>query len=173
MVHIVVRLLVPLLAVLLMDGCGLRGPSVPAEEPRPPEWYTTNVPLMAAYLETLPDAAIGQTLDGILISDGRRWFEGFTYLGQPEDLPDGLRVRMLDDGTRPRAYMWLDDGSEPYSLVACSEPPFKGIRAVKLGDGPYAWKSLQPEHGVVFTPCMPPTWLPATRPSNPPPSGNE
>jgi hypothetical protein len=43
------------------------------------------------------------------------------------------------------------------------------MRAVRLGGGAYAWKTLQPQHGVVFTPCPPDAWLPEDRPSNRPP----
>jgi hypothetical protein len=157
-----------LLLVTIAGGCASRRDSGPSEPLREPEWYATNLPLMTAYLQTLPDSAIGRPLDGILISDGRRWFEGVTYLGKPEGLPKGIEVRLLDDGVQPRAYMWVAPGGEPYPLESCTEPPFKGIRAVRLGGGPYAWKSLRPEHGVVFTPCPPPAWLPEDRPSNRP-----
>jgi len=160
--------LLVLTSVVLAAGCGRRLPSGSQQAPRGPDWYATNIPLMAAYLDTLPDASIGKPLDGIAISDGGRWLEGVTYLGQPAGVPRGLQVRLVDDGKLARAYLWLEPDAGPYSLEACTEPPFKGIRAVRLGGGPYAWKTLLAEHGVVFTPCPPEAWLPEDRPSNRP-----
>jgi hypothetical protein len=161
------------LSLVLVAGCGRGGPSEPLQAPRPPEWYASNIPLMAAYLETLPDSATGKVLYGIALSDGDRWLEGVTYLGRPANAAEGLQVRLLDDGVSPRAYLWLERGAEPYPLDACVTPPFQGIRAVLLGDGPYAWKVLRPEHGVVYTPCPPAVWLPKDRPSNRPPPIDE
>jgi len=128
---------------------------------------------MASYLETLPDSAIGEPLPGITISDGSLWLEGVTYLGRREDVREGLQVRLLDDGKLALAYLWLEPSAAPYPLEACPAPPFQGIRAVSLGGGPYAWKTLQAEHGVVFTPCPPEAWLPEDRPSNRPPPEEE
>lgn len=167
---IAIVLLLAWIGAVLGGGCaGRRGP--PPEPPRTPEWYASNVPLIAAYLQTLPDAAAGQVLDGIPLSDGQRWFAGVTYLGEPDDLPEGLHVRLLDDGQSVRAYMWLDEGGEPYELESCGTGPFRGIRAIRIGGAPYAWKALRPEHGVVYSPCPPASWLPADRPSAPSESG--
>jgi len=160
-------------------GCGLlgRGGGGDGREgvygaPRPPEWYASNAPLMVDYLDTLPDSRIGEPLQGILLSDGERWLEGLVYLGDPVvPLPEGVNARLVDDGERAIAYLWLDAGAEPFTLSPCPDGPQRGIRAQRAGGAPYAWKALRPEHGLVYTLCPPATWLPADRPSARPAPG--
>jgi hypothetical protein len=140
------------------------------------EWYAANGPLLAEYLKTLPASSIGQPLKGIRLAgdpEESRWLEGQTYLGVPTGLPAGVGVRLVDDGNRVLAYLWLDAGAEPYGLEPCSSGEQKGIRARRAGGGPHAWKALEAQHGVVYTACPPevwiPAWAPSRRPSPPPP----
>ena len=167
------------LAALLATGAvavdgvstGCRGGGPPPQEMPGPECSAGNVPIMTAYLETLPDDAIGAPVDGILLSDGQRWLAGQTYLGAPAGLPDGVNVRLLDDGLLVTAFVWLDPGAEPFVLEPCDDGPQRGIRARQAGGGAYAWRALQAEHGLVYTICPPEAWLPADRPSARPPAG--
>lgn len=153
----------------LAAGCalapGLGGGEPVFEESMTPQWYASNAPLLTDYLDTLPDTAIGQPIDGILLSDGKRWLEGLVYLGRPAGLPEGVNVRLLDDGATPIAYVWLDPEAEPFVLEPCPSGPQRGIRARRAGGGPYAWRALEPEHGLVYTICPPASWLPVDRPS--------
>lgn len=155
-----------------VSGCGIPGMGGPGPpvitESMSPEWYASNAPLLTDYLSTLPDSAIGTPIDGILLSDGQHWLAGLTYLGEPAGLPDGVHVRLLDDGTLVTAYVWLDPGAEPFVLEPCESGPQRGIRARRAGGGAYAWRALEPDHGLVATICPPAEWLPADRPSNRP-----
>lgn len=163
------RLAVLLGAALWLAGCGLiggRGGGGPVyTESMSPAWYQSNAPIMTEYLRTLPESAVGQPIDGILLSDGQHWLAGTTYLGVPAGVPAGVNVRLVDDGTQVFAYLWLEEGAEPFVLEPCSDGPQRGIRARRAGGGAYAWRSLKPEHGLVYTQCPPPAWVPADRPS--------
>jgi len=155
--------------VALAAGCGrLRGGGDVGPvftESMTPQWYTSNAPLLIDYLDTLPDGKIGKPLDGILLSDGKHWLAGLVYLGRPKGLPEGVNVRLLDDGQTAIAYVWLDPGAAPLTLEPCPSGSQRGIRARRAGGGPYAWRALEPEHGLVYTVCPPAAWLPADRPS--------
>lgn len=171
----VLRALLPALGVAaLAAGCALGGAGGGGgpvyEESMSPDWYATNAPLLIDYLDTLPDSAVGRPLDGILLSDGKRRLEGFTYLGRPKGLPEGVNVRLVDDGTRAIAYIWLDPDAAAFPLEPCPDGPQRGIRARRAGGGPYAWRALEPSHGLVYTICPPEAWLPADRPSARPPA---
>lgn len=157
------------LTCALWLGCGGRGGGPVFQESMTPQWLAANEVILTDYLATLPDQAVGTQIDGILLSDGKRWLAGETYLGEPAALTDGLNVRLLDNGQRVIAYLWLDPGTEPYVLEPCPDGPQKGLRARRAGGGAYAWKALRPEHGLVETLCPPPSWVPADRPSARPP----
>lgn len=164
------------LLVAIASACGIPmlGGGDPPEikESMSPEWYASNAPLLTDYLATLPGNAIGQPIDGILLSDGVHWLAGLTYLGEPRvDLPEGVNVRLFDDGTTVTAYLWLEPETEPFVLEPCADGPQRGIRARRAGGGAYAWRALEPDHGLVLTICPPEAWLPADRPSNRPPPG--
>jgi len=159
--------------VWLGSGCSV--PLIPqapvARVSATPEWFESNGPLLAEYLRTLPDSAIGQPLRGIRLSgkgEGLRWLEGQTYLGVPEGLPSGVEVRMIGDGRRVVAYVWVERGGGEYVLEPCESGEQEGIRARLAGGGPYAWKALKPEHGVVYTVCPPEEWVPDPLPSTQP-----
>lgn len=160
---------------LVAGGCGLvgggGGPPVFAPS-MSPGWYASNAPILTDYLDTLPNSSVGQPIDGILLSDGQRWLAGETYLGEPTGLPEGVNVRLLDDGTMVIAYVWLDLGATALVLEPCADGPQRGIRARMAGGGSYAWRALEPEHGLVYTICPPDAWVPADRPSAPPPTGD-
>ncbi len=163
------------LAVAIGSGCGVPGlgggdpPEI--QESMSPQWFASNAPLLTDYLATLPAASVGSPIDGILLSDGVRWLAGLTYLGEPAGLPEGVNVRLLDDGTIVTAYVWLDPGTASFSLQPCNDGPQRGIRARLAGGGAYAWRALEPDHGLVYTICPPAAWLPEDRPSNRPPPG--
>jgi len=128
----------------------------------PEAWQRVNSPLVQEYLGTLPESQRGQLLGGILLSDGTRWFEGQTYLGAPQTDHPGLQVRLLRDPSgRVRAYLRLDEGSDPYPLGPCTQSETPGIRARALTGEVHAWYSLTPEHGFVYTVCPLPAWLDA------------
>jgi hypothetical protein len=157
--------LAPLLIIVFIACSG------PGREPRAPtgppitipgtaEWYLANEPLVEEYLTTLPDSARGSVLDGIKLSDGRRWFAGSTYLGRVEGLPPGTHVALLREQDEVMAFMWIAEDGQPLPLEACESGQNKGIRARKLAGQVYAWKALSPGHGVVFTPCPPDAWIP-------------
>lgn len=150
-------------------GCGLFGRSGGGEpvftESMTPAWYAANAPLLTDYLDTLPGSAVGTRIDGILLSDGQRWLAGTTFLGEPQGLPSGVNVRLLDDEVRVIAYVWLEEGAAPFTLEPCADGPQRGIRARRAGGGAYTWRALLPEHGLVYTICPPPAWVPAERPS--------
>ena len=152
---------------LVLAGCGSFGPGsgrgehTPSHIPGTREWYESSTPIVKEYLTTLPDDAIGRPLDGIRLSDGGRWFEGYTYLGRPRNLPPQLRVTMMRVEGRVVAFMWVEEGGEPFALAAC-EGEDLGIRARRLEGTVLAWQALRPEHGVVSTPCPPEAWLPAS-----------
>jgi len=92
-----------------------------------------------------------------------------TYRRFPVVFTRGEGVRLFDDGTIVTAYVWLDPGAAPFSLEPCDDGPQRGIRARRAGGGAYAWRALEPDHGLVSTICPPPAWLPEDRPSNRPP----
>jgi hypothetical protein len=152
------------LLLLFSSGCGgvggARRPESPLEVPATREWYETNIPIVEAYLKTLPEDEVGKTIDGILLSDGQRIFAGDTYLGAPTPLPSGVHARLMRHGERTVAYIWIDEGGESLPLEPCESGEQKGIRARRLGGGAYAWKSLTPAHGMVYTACPPRSWLP-------------
>jgi hypothetical protein len=126
----------------------------------PEAWQRVNLPLVQEYLLTLPESQRGQSLGGILLSDGTRWFEGYTYLGAPQSDHPGLQVRLLRDPRgRVRAYLRLDEGSDPYPLGPCTGSETPGIRARQLTGEVHAWYALAPEHGFVYTVCPLPEWL--------------
>ncbi len=134
------------------------------------EWHASNGPLLAEYLKTLPENAVGQPLKGIRLSgdsESSRWLEGQVYRGVPSGLPEGLGVRLVDDGQRVLAFVWLESGASPYELQACESGEQKGIRARLAGGGAYAWIRVRPEHGVVYTACPPVEWLPTEGSSSP------
>jgi hypothetical protein len=132
----------------------------PITVPGTQEWYLANEPIVEEYLTTLPDSARGSVLNGIKLSDGRRWFAGFTYLGRVEGLPTGTNVAMFREHDKVMAFMWIAEDGEPLPLEACESGQNKGIRARKLAGQVYAWKALSPGHGVVVTPCPPDAWIP-------------
>jgi hypothetical protein len=163
---------------LLLLGLACGHPGGPSASQTPisatPEWFASNGPLLAEYLRTLPPTDIGKPLRGIrLAGEGAssRWLEGQTYLGVPGGIPAGVGVRLIDDGRRVVAYVWVEHGGGEYVLEPCESGEQEGIRARRAGGGPYAWKALKPEHGLVYTVCPPEDWIPddapSTRPAGP------
>ena len=152
------------LACGLLGGRG--GPPVITES-MSAQWYQQNAVIMIDYLNTMPPNRIGQKLPGILLSDGDRWLAGDTYLGIPEDLPEGVNVRMIEEDSNRTAYIWLDKDAAPLPLEPCKDGPQRGIRARRAGGGPYTWRTLRADHGLVYTICPPPNWR------LPKPSGEE
>jgi hypothetical protein len=136
-----------------------REPEAPIRRPQSAAWYAANAPIVEEYLTTLSDSQIGTPLGGIPLSDGKRWFEGDIYLGRPENLPDAVHIVLLRRSEQVVAYLWIDEGGEPFPLEACGK---KGasIRARRLGGTVHAWRALRPEHGIVYTECPPAEWLP-------------
>lgn len=156
------------LVVASAGGCGLLGGGGGGpvyQESMSPAWYAGNAPILTDYLDTLPSSAVGQPIEGIMLSDGKRWRAGEIYLGEPGGLPEGVNVRLFDDGTTVTAFVWLDEGSAPFTLEPCPDGPQRGIRARMAGGGAYAWRAVEPAHGLVYTICPPEAWLPADRPS--------
>ena len=156
--------------VLLGPGCGYPLARSPAEAriSATPEWFASNGPLLAEYLRTLPPSAVGKPLRGIRLSGesgDSRWLEGQTYLGVPDTIPAGVGVRMIDDGRRVVAYVWVERGGGEFLLEPCESGEQEGIRARRAGGGPYAWKTLKPQHGLVYTACPPEDWVPDDAPS--------
>ena len=149
--------------ILIVSGCGLlgRGGEPAFTESMSPQWYDQNAVILTDYLDTLPARQIGHPLTGIMLSDGEHWLAGEIYLGIPADLPEGVNVRLLKNGVRVTAYIWLEEGAKPLSLTPCKNGPQRGIRARRAGGGTFTWRTLQPDHGLVYTICPPPSWLPA------------
>jgi hypothetical protein len=150
-------------------GCGysLGGANFQTPVSATAEWHASNGPLLAEYLKTLPQSAVGQPLKGIRLSgdsEGSRWLEGQIYRGVPVGLPEGLGVRLVDDGQRVLAFVWVENGAAAYELQACESGEQEGIRARLAGGGSYAWTRVLSEHGVVYTACPPPEWLPQEGP---------
>ena len=159
---------------LLVAGCGLlgRGGGPVMTESMTPQWYAQNAVILTDYLETLPASQIGQPLSGILLSDGKHWLAGEVYLGIPADLPEGVNVRLLRQDDEVTAYIWLDPGAAPLDLSPCESGPQRGIRARRAGGGTYTWRTLQADHGLVYTICPPAAWSPKNMPaSDTPPAG--
>ncbi len=152
------------LLVLVAVGCGGGAPAVddraPRARPGSPEWTRSSEPLVRAFLSTLSPLVIGQPLDGIRLSDDERWFEGDIYLGRPTGTPAGLFVVMLKHEGETLAYMWAEPEAEPFELEGCDEEHKPGIRARRLSGHVHTWKTVRPEHGVVYTECPPETWIP-------------
>lgn len=159
---------------LLVGGCGLlgRGGEPVMTESMTPQWYAQNAVILTDYLDTLPASQIGHPLSGILLSDGEHWLAGEVYLGSPADLPEGVNVRLLSQDGEVTAYIWLDPGAAPLDLTPCESGPQRGIRARRAGGGAYTWRTLKPDHGLVYTICPPANWLPKNLPltSAPPPA---
>ena len=152
---------------LATSSCALLSRLGPAPKPGPalqpsaaPAWYAQNGPIIRAYLESLPQSAVGSKLPGIRLSDGKLWLEGLTYLGPGQNLPPGLLVRLVGDESALYAYLWLEEGAEPLLLTPCRDGPQKGIRSRQAGGGVFAWKQLSAKAGVVYTECPPAEWLP-------------
>ncbi|HIL80795.1 MAG TPA: hypothetical protein EYG54_05975 [Myxococcales bacterium] len=157
-----------LVVLLLPSGCftllgGGGGPPSPPPFSATSEWHASNGPLLAEYLKTLPPSAIGQPLKGIRLSGdsgASRWLEGQVYLGVPAGLPEGVGARLVDDGQRVIAFVWVEDGADALTLEPCETGEQAGIRARLAGGGPFAWKQLRAVHGVVYTVCPPEGWVP-------------
>lgn len=154
------------LALVLMLGCaGLPGVGRSPDErpahqrPRSDQWYESNAPLVREYLAHLPESAKGKPLAGIPLSDGSRRFEGDVYRGRRQDLAPGLTVVLIEREGNVVAYFWLEEGSEPLPLEACEAGEDAGIRAYRLGGAAYAWRSVAPEHGILYTTCPPADWV--------------
>jgi len=155
--------------VILFGGFGCATPLVGGGSPpeqRPfsatSEWHATNGPLLAEYLKTLPPSAIGEPLKGIRlsgVSGASRWLEGQVYLGVPTGLPEGVGARLVEDGQRVIAYVWIEEGGDALTLEPCEVGEQAGIRARLAGGGPFAWKQLRSDHGVVYTACPPEDWV--------------
>ena len=152
---------------ILVAGCGaipgLRSAPDPGPALQPsaaPLWYARNEPLIKAYLESLPNSAIGKSLPGIRLSDGNLWLGEYTYLGPGLKTPPGLSVRLVENQQILYAYMWMEEGADPFVLTPCPDGPQKGIRARKAGGGVFAWKQLNAKEGVIYTECPPADWLP-------------
>lgn len=163
-----------LVSLGLACGHPLGRPALETQISATPEWFASNGPLLAEYLRTLPPSAIGKPLRGIRLSaedSDSRWLEGQTYLGVPGGIPAGVGVRMIDDGRRVVAYVWVEPGGGEYLLEPCESGEQEGLRARRAGGGPYAWKALKPEHGLVYTACPPEDWIsdhaPSGRPAGP------
>jgi hypothetical protein len=153
------------LAVLTALACGggagpTKRPESALEVPASREWYETNIPIVEAYLKTLPESDVGQPIDGILLSDGQRIFAGDIYQGVPPSLPVGVQARLMQHAERTVAYIWIEEGGEPLALEPCGSGEQEGIRARRLGGGTFAWKALTSKHGMVYTACPPESWLP-------------
>jgi hypothetical protein len=136
----------------------------PIARPGSPEWTRSSMPLVRAYLTTLSPLVVGQPLDGIRLSDGRRWFEGYVYLGRPKGTPDDLFVVLMRDQAQILAFMWVEPGGEPFPLANCGGSHKPGIRARRLSGQVHTWKTVRPEHGIVYTTCPPEAWIPADLP---------
>ena len=156
-----------LLVSIWVVGCsvipGFRSSAEPGPALQPsadPVWYVRNEPLIKAYLQSLPNSAIGKSLPGIRLSDGNLWLEEHTYLGPGLETPPGLSVRLLKNQQILYAYMWMEEGADPFALTPCSDGPQRGIRARKAGGGAFAWKQLNAKEGVIYTECPPADWLP-------------
>ena len=165
-VHGAVWLLSRVLLLALVVACGSqRGlPPRPVPPSADPEWFARNGPLLAEYLKTLPPHSVGQPLKGIRLSgdpDEARWLEGQVYRGVPNALPQGVGVRLMDDGERVVAYVWVEPGADGYVLEPCESGEQEGIRARLAGGGAHAWETLESRHGVVYTTCPPADWLSA------------
>jgi hypothetical protein len=158
----------------LLGGGG--PPPLPPTFSATSEWHASNGPLLAEYLKTLPSSAIGQPLKGIRLSGDSgapRWLEGQVYLGVPAGLPEGVGVRLVDDGQRVIAFVWVENGADALTLEPCEAGEQAGMRARLAGGGPFAWKQLRAEHGVVYTACPPGDWVlpdaPWRQPNSAPP----
>jgi len=154
-------------ASFLIAGCGVIPGLKPMTKPGPalqpsadPAWYARNEPLIKAYLQSLPNSAIGKSLPGIRLSDGSLWLGEYTYLGPGLKTPPGLFVRLVENQQILYAYMWMEEGADPFMLTPCSDGPQRGIRARKAGGGAFAWKQLNAKEGVIYTECPPADWLP-------------
>jgi hypothetical protein len=157
--------LLSLLSLLAVGCAGLpligssKDPAPPLRQSMSAQWYEANAPLVQEYLAHQPDSARGKALAGIPLSDGTRWFEGDVYLGRRLDIAPGLIVVLLERESERRAYLWLEEGSDPMPLLVCHSGDDEGIRARRLGGAMYAWRELRPEHGIVVTICPPAEWL--------------
>jgi hypothetical protein len=116
------------------------------------EWRRANEPLVKEYLVTLPASAVGQQLRGIRLSDGHRWLEGYVLEGWRKDLLPEAHIILLSKDDYDYAYLWLEDGTEPLPMAAC-ENDGEGVRVRRLSGEILPWRSLRPEHGVVYTLC--------------------
>ena len=155
------------LASISVAGCGiipgLRSTPAPGPALQPsaaPIWYQRNAPVIKAYLSSLSNSAIGKSLPGIRLSDGKLWLEDYTYRGPGLDTPPGLSVRLVENEQILYAYMWVEEDADPFTLTPCPDGPQKGIRARRAGGGAFAWKQLNFKEGVVYTECPPENWLP-------------
>ena len=146
-----------------IPGLSRSGVPGPALQPTAdPAWYKDNETILKAYLETLPNSSIGKVLPGIRLSDGELWLEGYVYLGQGLNIPQGLSVRLVRKEDRTYAYVWVEEGSDSFKFEPCEERGQEGIRARQAGGGAFAWMELNAESGVVYTQCPPETWLPSS-----------
>ncbi len=126
------------------------------------------MPLAVEYLRTLPDDRVGQTLNGIPLSDGQRWLEGFVYYGAVEVDHPGMNVVALASPVgEPTALTWIEEDGEPWELPECGGQ-LTGVRARTLAGQVYTWRALRPGGGIVQPMCPPEAWLSAV--PEPPPA---
>jgi len=156
-------LVVAIAALAFALACGRSLPmgpkpaSSPIETRGSPEWSATNAPFVSEYLTTLSNEVVGESVDGITLSDGRRWFEGYVYLGPLTGLPPETNGRLFRVDDEERAYLWLEEGAEALALEPCGEAD-EGIRARRWSGEVLPWKALRAEHGVVYTACPREAW---------------
>lgn len=148
------------LCLLLIACGGGRGAPTgpPITNPGSAAWYTSSSPLAVEYLRTLPNDLLGKELGGILLSDGKRWLQGFVYLGRVSvDHPGMTVVSVQLPPEKPVTFVWIEPDGEAWPLPAC-EPIEKGVRARTLSGQVYTWKALRPGAGIVSLECPPPFW---------------
>jgi hypothetical protein len=153
--------IVVLLLALPLAACG-RGGGAPAGppivNPGSAAWYASSSPLAVEYLRTLPNDQLGKELGGIQLSDGKRWLQGFVYLGRVSvDHPGMTVVSVQLPPEKPVTFVWIEPDGEAWPLPAC-EPVEKGVRARTLSGQVYTWKALRPGAGIVSLECPPPFW---------------
>ena len=107
-----------------IPGLSRSGVPGPALQPTAdPAWYKDNETILKAYLETLPNSSIGKVLPGIRLSDGELWLEGYVYLGQGLNIPQGLSVRLAGSPSNPSLLRCMISSKSKLITVFFSSPP--------------------------------------------------
>ncbi len=117
------------------------------------DWLAANNARVIAFLRALPPGAVGSTVPGVKLSDGRRVLTRHKYLGQVIDPGAGAHVYLFSDRGKRVAYVWVDASGAPLPVPECETRPTDDEPKNVLSGDVYTFKDVQPGDGIVVFHC--------------------